>query len=86
MTYFYAWRIQIYNFAVNNTITATSNLLHTLEKGPEQATGWLNNNNPIVNREKSQHIVLDKTDTSVSHKLNNHDNNIENLGKLEKLH
>ena len=86
MTYFYVWRIQNYSFADNNTITATSNLLLALENETEQVIRWFNNNNPIVNRDKSQDIVLDKTDTSVSHKLNNHDNDIEDLGKPKKLH
>ena len=70
-----------HNFADDNTISATykniNDLLRTLENEAEQGIDCFNINRMIANPDKVLAILLSKTDSSVSHKLNMYDNIID---------
>ena len=56
---------EIYNFADDNTISSISKekeaLLTTLEKESEKAVDWFRRNNMIVNPEKFQSVILERS-------------------------
>ena len=56
---------EIYNFADDNTISSISKekeaLLTTLEKESEKAADWFRRNNMIVNPEKFQSVILERS-------------------------
>ena len=64
---------EIYNFADDNTISSISKekqaLLTTLEKNSENAIDWFRRNNMIVNPEKFQSMILQRSGSSDVHTI-----------------
>ena len=64
---------EIYNFADDNTISSISKekqaLLTTLEKDSENAIDWFRRNNMIVNPEKFQSMILQRSGNSDVHTI-----------------
>lgn len=56
-----------------------------LKKEADQAVDWFSNNHMITNPDKYQATALSKIDSSVSHKLDIHDNNIGTTKSVKLL-
>ena len=79
----------IYNFADGNTISVTlknrDTLLETLKNESESAVNWFRNNNMIVNPDKVQLMLLQKSARKViqeKHQIDNNEIEFENLVTL----
>ena len=77
------------NFADDNTITATCNvltgLLKTLEQDSASAVSWFKQNEMIVNADKFQAIILNKKEAEAKYKLTIDDNDIESTKSVKVL-
>ena len=77
------------NFADDNTIPATCNiltgLLKTLEQKSEPAVGWFKQNEMIVNADKFQSIILNKKESEAKYKLTIDNNDIESTKSIKLL-
>ena len=78
----------LHNFADDNTITATCNiltgLLKILEHESESSVSWFKQNEIIVNADKFQAIILNKKESEAKYKLTIDNNDIEST-KFVKL-
>ena len=80
---------EIYNFADDNTISSISKeketLLTTLEKESEKAVDWFRRNNMIVNPEKFQSMILERSGNSDVHTIETDGNKIETTNSVDLL-
>ena len=80
---------EIYNFADDNTISSISKekeaLLTILEKYSENATDWFRRNNMIVNPEKFQSMILQRSGNSDAHTIEVDGNKLEATNSVDLL-
>ena len=80
---------EIYNIADDNTISSISREkeapLTTLENVSEKAIDWFWRNNMIVNPEKFQSMILQRSGKSDAHKIENDGNKIETANPVDLL-
>ena len=80
---------EIYNFPYDNTISSISRekeaLLTTLEKESENAVGWFRRNNMIVNPEKFQSMILQRSGKSDAHTIEIDGKKIETTNSVRLL-
>ena len=80
---------EIYNSAYNNTVSSISKekeaLLTTLGKESEKAVDLFRRNNMIVNSEKFQSMILQRSGNSDLHKNEIHGNKIETTNSVDLL-
>ena len=80
---------EIYNFADDNTISSISKekeaLLTILEKYSENATDWFRRNNMIVNPEKFQSMILQRSGNSDAHTIEVDGNKLETTNSVHLL-
>ena len=73
-------KLDLHNFADDNTITATCNtltgLLKTLEQESESAVSWFKQNEMIVNVDKFQAVIFLEKEGEAKYKLTIDNNNI----------
>ena len=77
----------LHNFADDNTITATCNILTGLLKTLEQesAVSWFQQNEMIVNAEKFEVIILNKKECEAKYKLTIDNTDIESTKSVKLL-
>ena len=77
----------LHNFADDNTITATFNILTGLLKTLEQVSAvmWFKQNEIIVNAEKFEVIILNKKECEAKYKLTIDNNDIESTKSVKLL-
>ena len=77
----------LHNFADDNTITATFNILTGLLKTLEQVSAvmWFKQNEMIVNAEKFEVIILNKKECEAKYKLTIDNNDIESTKSVKLL-
>ena len=80
---------EIYNFADDNTISSISKekeaLLTTLEKESEKVVDWFRRNNMIVNPEKFQSMILERSGNSDVHTIEIDGNKVETTNSVDLL-